>query len=279
MARSDPKNRTRYWWDTHTPGLSLMCADFTTQKFSPHTHDGFVIAITEAGGSIIKSRGIEGEARTSTLLVFNPAEVHSGGMGWSERWRYRSLYLTTSALDVVAQGLGVASVPYFLRNIFDDADLITGYLRLHRALEDGHDLFQERELLFATFGLLYERHGSGGGRLDDPPQDQVLLQQVVEIMNDLYADNLLLDDISAMVGLTPFQLIGLFKRTLGLTPHTYLTQIRLKRACHYLSLGMPIVHVASATGFYDQSALTKQFKRCYGITPLQFQAAACRPGL
>ena len=30
------------------------------------------------------------------------------------------------------------------------------------------------------------------------------------------------------VGLTPFQLIGLFKRGTGLTPHAYLTQLRLQ---------------------------------------------------
>jgi AraC-like DNA-binding protein len=26
-------------------------------------------------------------------------------------------------------------------------------------------------------------------------------------------------------------------------------------------------------GFYDQSAMTRHFKRCYAITPLQFAAA------
>jgi AraC-like DNA-binding protein len=37
---------------------------------------------------------------------------------------------------------------------------------------------------------------------------------------------------------------------------------------------MPIAQTAAATGFYDQSALTRHFKRCYGITPLQFARAA-----
>ncbi|HWK68136.1 MAG TPA: hypothetical protein VNS34_24700 [Rhizobiaceae bacterium] len=30
---------------------------------------------------------------------------------------------------------------------------------------------------------------------------------------------------------------------------------------------------ATESGFYDQSALTRHFKRCYGITPLQFARA------
>ena len=274
MARSDPKNQSRYWWDTHTPGLSLMCADFTTQQYAAHTHEGFVIAVTETGGAVIKSRGLVEEARSSTLFVFNPVEAHAGWMGSSERWRYRSFYLTESAINAVARGLGIEDVPYFTSNLFGDDDLISGFLTLHRALEDGRDLFLERELLFSTFGRLYQRHGSGGGRIDPAPHDSALIRIVTDMIKERHAEDLLLEDLSAAVGLTPFQLIGLFNRCLGLPPHKYLTQVRLSRACHYLRRGMPIAYVAAATGFYDQSALTKQFKRCYGITPLQFAKAA-----
>ncbi|GAB1575796.1 helix-turn-helix domain-containing protein [Bordetella petrii] len=278
MARTDPHNLSRYWWDRRTPGLSLMCADFTTQEYPPHTHDGFVIAVTEAGGSVIKSRGVVEEARSSTLFVFNPAEAHAGWMGRSERWRYRSFYLTQSAIDAVARGLGIADVPYFTRNMFGDADLIDGFLALHRALEDGRDLFRERELLVSTFGRLYRRHGSGGGRIEAPPRDQAVLRRVIDLIHERHAHDLRLEDLSAAAGLTPFQLIGLFKRGVGMTPHAYLVQVRLKRACHDLRRGMPIAQVAAATGFYDQSALTRHFKRCYGITPLQFARAALDGG-
>jgi AraC-like DNA-binding protein len=93
-------------------------------------------------------------------------------------------------------------------------------------------------------------------------------------MTARHDDALLLEDLAGAVGLTTFQLIGLFKRTVGLTPHAYLTQIRLGAACRALRKGAPIVEVATDTGFYDQSALTRHFKRCYGITPLQFAKAA-----
>jgi len=45
------------------------------------------------------------------------------------------------------------------------------------------------------------------------------------------------------------QLIGLFKRTTGLTPHAYLTQIRLGIACRHLRRGLPIAEVAAVAGF------------------------------
>ncbi len=86
MPRSDPRNSTQYWWDRHLPGLSLLHADFTTHEYPQHTHDALVIAITERGGSIVKSRGELQDATPSTLFVFNPEEPHGGWMGRSERW-------------------------------------------------------------------------------------------------------------------------------------------------------------------------------------------------
>jgi AraC-like DNA-binding protein len=274
MARRDPYNSTQYWWDRHLHGLSLLRADFTTHEYPPHTHEALVVAITEQGGSVVKSRGQVEEATPATLFVFNPAEPHAGWMGWSERWRYRSMYLTREALDRVAEGLGIEHVPYFTRNTFGDRDLIEAFLAMHCALEEGRDVFCERELLVGTFGKLFQRHGSGRNFIKPPPTDRQLLARVTERMRAEYASALRLEDLASEVGLTSFQLIGLFKRTVGLTPHAYLTQIRLGMACRRLRRAQVLADVAAAVGFYDQSALNKHFKRCYGITPLQFARAA-----
>ncbi|MCZ7658961.1 MAG: AraC family transcriptional regulator [Xanthobacteraceae bacterium] len=274
MPRHDPRNRTRYWSDPHTPGLSLMCADFTTQEFPPHVHEAFVLAVTEAGGAVIQSRGVAGEARPSRLYVLNPDEPQSSRMGTSAGWRYRAFYLPQRAIDAVARGLGIERAPYFLRNDVTDRDLIESFLALHRALEDGNDPLHERELMIAAFGSLFGRHGSGGRRAEAAPRDRVLLARVMDVMRGRYAETLQLDALAGTVGLTAFQLIGLFKRTTGLTPHACLTQVRLNAACRLLERGTPIAEAALACGFYDQAALTKHFKRCYGITPLQFARAA-----
>ena len=241
MARSDPRNSTEYWWDRHLTGLSLMRADFTTHEYPPHIHEALVVAVTENGGSVVKSRGQVEEATHSTLFVFNPAEPHAGWMGWSERWQYRSMYLTQAALDQLAAGLGIERVPYFTHNIF---------------------------------GRLFQRHGSGGNRIPAAPVDRQLLARVKDRMHANYACELRLEDLAAEVGLTTFQLIGLFKRTVGLTPHAYLTQVRLNMACRRLRHAPVLAEVATGVGFYDQSALNKHFKRCYGITPTQFARAA-----
>ena len=179
-----------------------------------------------------------------------------------------------AALDDLAIGLAVEEVPYFGDNLVHDPDLIGGFLALHRGLESGRDGFRNQERLVATFGNLFRRHGSGGRRIDAPPRDRILLERVTERMQGDYASELKLASLAEGVGLSIFQLIGLFRRTVGLTPHVYLTQIRLAAACRQLRQGQSPAEVAATVGFYDQSALNRHFKRCYGITPMQFARAA-----
>ncbi len=171
---------------------------------------------------------------------------------------------------------GSRTYPYFTRNLVSDLGLVYGFGQLHQALEEGCDSFFEQECLVSVFADLFRRHGCGGNRVASAPRDQTLARKVVALMQERYAESLHLTDLANAAGLTNFQLIGLFKRTIGLTPHAYLIHVRLNMACRFLRRGTPLVQSALASGFCDQSALTKHFKRCYGITPLQF-AAAARP--
>jgi AraC-like DNA-binding protein len=273
MARADPLNIARYWRNRHVHGLDLMHADFRTQEYAPHRHEALVVAATELGGSVVKSRGVTEQASRSALFVFNPDEPHSGWMGASRHWRYRALYLEQQAIDEVASGIGFDHVPYFTRNDFADPDLVSGFLALHRALAEGRDDLHQRELLVATFGTLFLRHGSGRPRLEPAPRDRLRLRRAVELVQSRLPQDISLASLSASLGLTQYQLISLFKRTTGLTPHAYVTQLRLDLACRHLTAGMAIADAALAAGFYDQSALTRHFKRCYGVTPRQFALA------
>lgn len=272
MARPDPANAARFWQAPALPGLSLLAADFTRHDYAPHYHDALVVAVTEAGGSEFRSRGRVEEARPAAVLVFNPTEPHSGRMARSPRWRYRSFYLEAAGLDALDAALGVGRRSYFTQNLIQDADLAERFLAAHRAQEEGDGLFGQQALLRA-FGALAGRHASAAARPLPVPKDRRLLDRAVALMRARYAEPLSLPAIGTAVGLTSFQLIGLFKRTSGLTPHARLTQIRLEAALRLLKAGQPTAEAATAAGFYDQSAFNRHFKRAYGITPLQYLGA------
>ncbi len=274
MAKLDPLNTSRYWHAPDLPGMDLLHADFRTHAYAPHVHYSFVIAVTEAGGSEFTSRGRTGIAQPRSLLVFNPAEPHAGRMAGSARWRYRSFYLADAGIRHLMDSLGLDQARYFASNAIDDPELVDGFLTLHRAF-DGQpvDPLRRQELFVQGFGTLFERHALAGQRALPVPGGARVLAPVLELLHDAYAQNLNLERMAAVARLTPFQLIGAFNRTIGLTPHAYLTQLRIRAAIAHLAAGRPLSEAAVASGFYDQSALTRHFKRTFGMTPLQYVRA------
>ena len=94
-----------------------------------------------------------------------------------------------------------------------------------------------------------------------------------ELLDDCYGDNAQtsLKALSLRTGVSPFHLVRVFTRAVGLSPHQYLVQTRIRHATRLLAQGLPCSLVAAMTGFADQSHLTTQFKRYLGITPASYQ--------
>ena len=154
MARRQTGNHTSYWRSRRIPGMSLLRADFRHHDYGTHTHDAYVIAVTEAGGAEIRNRNIVRRVDAATLFVSNPDERQSARMGDSERWCYRAFYLARPAIDDLARRLGTASLPHLEESMLDDSDLIRRFERLHRVLETGQDDLLVDELVADAFARL-----------------------------------------------------------------------------------------------------------------------------
>jgi transcriptional regulator GlxA family with amidase domain len=64
-----------------------------------------------------------------------------------------------------------------------------------------------------------------------------------------------------------FRFATVFRRHYGVPPYQYLCRLRIEHARHLLRQGTPPVIVAMESGFFDQSHLSKHFKRLCGTTP------------
>jgi AraC family transcriptional regulator len=91
------------------------------------------------------------------------------------------------------------------------------------------------------------------------------------IDNDLSGD-LSLTALAASVNLSKPHFVRLFRSTAGKSPHQYIVQLRIERARQMIQTSaMPLVDIASETGFSSQSHLSRTFLKCYGVTPGQMR--------
>ncbi len=99
------------------------------------------------------------------------------------------------------------------------------------------------------------------------------LKQVKDFIADNYGEDVSLDDLARVAGMSTFHFAREFKRTTGTTPHQYLIKYRVERAKALLvSEGdMPLVEVGAQSGFSHQSHFTRLFRRLTGTTPRAFR--------
>src|SRR5262249_40361857 len=84
--------------------------------------------------------------------------------------------------------------------------------------------------------------------------------------------NLSSDEMEAATGLSRFALARHFRACFGTSPYRYLTMRRLDRVRAMIGRNVPLADAAMACGFADQSHMTRQFKKAYGISPGRWAA-------
>ena len=99
------------------------------------------------------------------------------------------------------------------------------------------------------------------------------LAAAVDVARQRYAEQLLVSDLAAAADMTVAQLERTARRVLGLTPKQLIMRFRVERALHLLvTTSDPIADVAHASGYYDQSAFGRHFRRVAGTSPSAYRA-------
>ena len=94
------------------------------------------------------------------------------------------------------------------------------------------------------------------------------LRSLTAYVEEHLDQDLSLDHLSAVVGLSASHLKTLFKRSTGLPVHEYVVQRRVERARALLAKGdLPASQVALEAGFAHQSHMARWLRRILGVTP------------
>jgi AraC family transcriptional regulator len=102
------------------------------------------------------------------------------------------------------------------------------------------------------------------------------LRAVIEYIEEHLDASPSLEQMAAIVHISPYHFARQFKAATGLPPHQYLIARRVERARHDLQTGtdVSLAAVAARAGFADQSQFCSHFKRLVGVTPGQFRMPA-----
>lgn len=241
--------------------------------FAPHRHDTYGIGITTAGVQVFGYRGSRRVCLPGQLHVLHPDERHDGGPGTDEGLGYRILYL---APELVRDALGGAALPF----VADPVQEVTATARpvaaLLADLDEPIDDLGAAEIAAAGADVLV----SLAGRPAAPP-GPIDLPAVARVRDHLAAhprEQTPAAALERIAGLDRYTIARHFRRAFGTSPDRYRTVRRLALARTAIERGLPLARAAAESGFADQSHMTRQFKRTYGLTPARWLALTSAAG-
>jgi AraC family transcriptional regulator len=231
-----------------------------------HFHDRTVLGVTLAGGwdSIVGSTQLANAP--GTLHVEPAGECHVNRFG--TRGAHVVIIQPDQSDPLLQPFTSLLSTAFQIR---------VGFPGLHFAERLRHELCRQDDLTpLAVEGLCLDILVSASRlkRIRSEPTPRWLLR-TVDYARSRFLERPSLRELSDVAGVSPEHFCREFRRSYGMGPAQYLRRLRLEWAAERLrNPDDPLVEIASAAGFADQSHFTRQFKQQFGVTPAVFRTAS-----
>jgi len=244
------------------PGLERAEVFLSTCAFEPHRHDTYAIGVTVAGVQTFHYRGERRVCLPGELHVLHPDETHDGAAGTEDGFGYRILYV---APELVREALGGGGLPF----VADPVHRVSPAQRTVASLLDDIDEPIDEVARASIVAFVADTLRSLGGRRPRTSAgvDLAAVELVREYLDAHAAQQTPASTLEQIAGIDRFTIARHFRRAFGTSPDRYRTLRRLGLVRKAIEGGEPLARAAADAGFADQSHMTRQFKRAYGLTP------------
>jgi AraC-like DNA-binding protein len=262
-------------------GLEVMTAKWLEHSFLPHMHDFYAVSLNYAGRGAFHCRGALRDAAPGTCNLIAPGELHTGHATSTDGWIYRNLYIQSGLMMKLLSAID-CQVPMdvtFKSPLVNDMLLSERLKHVFAAFHTSSSLLQKESLLLSAMARLVTDHFVPRGSLGEAGREPQAIKRVREWLHANPEQNVSINSLADLAGLSPYYLVRIFHKHVGIPPHQYQKNVRVLKARALLAEGRPISEVAYVAGFSDQSHLNRCFKTTLGITPGRYAARSLRiPG-
>lgn len=243
-------------------GIERMEVFFHGQGYTPHRHDVYAIGRTAEGVQCFNYRGAARVSLAGQTIVLHPDEVHDGAAGTEAGLRYRMLYVEPA---LISEALGGVALPFVEGGVSGDEQLCAATAAALADLGETPDDLGRGDLLLPLAETLAAVAGQAPQWRPSVDMQAIARTRAFLTANThLHVDSA---DLEAVSGLDRWSLARQFRVVCGTSPYRYFVMRRLEKARTLISTGMGLADTALASGFADQSHMTRHFARAFGMTP------------
>lgn len=248
--------------------IRLLDAVNVAHEFPAHVHDSYTLGVVTRGERLICVNGVEHLIRAGEGFIIDPLEPHTCGPVDGNGHDYRVISLDAALMKAAARDVfGRECLPRFSCIRLSKNTLIIRLINLLRKLDNNQAGGVE---LLPLLTDIIERYASTVSPEAISDSRQRLAFQARAFL-DMHPDRTVsLDELAAEVNISPYYVDRVFRAVIGVPPHVYQLQARVKRAVAALLKAGSITEAAYTLGFADQSHFTRIFKKNVGVSPGRF---------
>ena len=254
-------------WHLEGIGEFLHVSNFA-HPTSKVLHESLALCFVEQGAYKVRHCGVSYSVGEGALLVAQSGEFTSCE-DFDGKSKYRVFHCTPRALETIAEELGdrFREGRIFQSPFLCDESLGRLFLRFHTEMDSKPFALESSSFLREFVGEMILRYGNRPAMTLKLGNERWAVKQVKDCLESRYAENLTLEELARIANLSPFYLVRVFRKEVGLPPHAYQTRVRLNRAKALLAQDATIGEAALNSGFFDQSHFTNHFRKVFGYPP------------
>lgn len=241
-----------------------ICSD-DLHAYKDHLHQELSIGYIEKGSTILNVNGKNHYIKAREAVIIYPYVSHKCQPVDINDWAFTMIYIDNEfckgILDnlVTKNSIGIKKLgDYEFNKIKHLSDVVKSDI-------GGFD--KEVELT-STLIELFNTYD-----IDITLQNSKKINSIKTYIEEHFLETLQLRDMEEEFNINKFSLIRNFKSKFNTTPNAYQLQLKVNYGKQLLKDNDNIVDIALKAGFYDQAHFTKEFKKSYGVTPLQYYKA------
>lgn len=260
-------------------------SDQHPEPVAQHSHSFYEFLFLLEGSLSYRMEDAVHELRAGDLLIIPPGLRHQPQFTGGSRYSRVVLWI---AEDVLRSYVDGASLDLWTKQVFgsedgfhmrtdtyDSSELMGLAMMLADELSHPKAYGQTMSMLLVTqLLILIDRLLSAHADRAQTDETQQLVRRVTEYIDGHLEEELRLDDLADRFFISKFHLAKVFKKHMGTSPHSYITQRRLFHAKQLLYNGMSPTQVYKRCGWSDYSSFYRAFKDKYGYSPRQLSAVA-----
>ena len=246
-----------------------QCGSFVYEpgyRLKRSAFDSFLLMYIQKGAMLLDFGGREQRVTENHFVLIDCYQPHgySTESGYECLWMHFDGPLCRDYYNLIVSRMGFV---FSMGDAFPVRQKMEAILRVFRENRQVREplLSQYITGILTEFMLDYPENGRAGSHAEPA-------ERAIAYINEHFSEELSVEQLSSVSGLSPYYFIRVFKQETGYTPHEYTVNRRMASARYLLQYtALSVKEICFSTGFSSESVFCNAFKKKHQMTPQQYR--------